>query len=249
MALTRYTTFCAAVVVLLVAGCSTPPDGADPAIPHDPYEVVNRKTHAFNKSLDTVALRPAAAVFDAVVPDPVEPLVRNAADNLGTPSHAVNHLLQGEFWRATKSTMRFAFNTTIGLGGLFDPASELGLVEDKTDFGETLYKAGITEGAYVEMPVLGPSTERDAFGTIVDFALDPIGQLTGAERKAASNLQVAGIVATRSQFGDTIDGVLYDSIDSYTQSQLFYLQRRRFTLGDTRDAASDDPFALDTEGF
>jgi phospholipid-binding lipoprotein MlaA len=232
-----------------LAACSNPEIDQTRDGVNDPYETLNRATYSVNRAIDTVALRPAAQLFGAIVPKDIQPLMRNAADNLGTPKNAVNHLLQGDPKDALGSTMRFAINSTLGLGGLFDPASEFGLAANETDFGETLSIMGAQEGAYVVLPVFGPSNGRDAAGTVVDFFLDPMGQLTGSDAQIALGVRATGIIATRHQFGDTIDSILYDSADGYAQSRLLFLQNRRFSLGIADDDMGEDPFGLDTDGF
>lgn len=240
---------CLVLISAALAGCSNPEINQAANGINDPYEALNRTTYSVNKAIDTVALRPTAQLFGAIVPKDIQPLVRNAADNLGTPKNAVNHLLQGDPKDALGSTMRFAINSTLGLGGLFDPASEFGLAANETDFGETLSVMGAPEGAYVVLPVFGPSNARDAAGTVVDFFLDPMGQLTGSDAQIALGVRAAGIIATRDQFGDTIDSILYDSADGYAQSRLLFVQNRRFNLGVADDDMGEDPFGLDTDGF
>ena len=145
-------------------------------------------------------------------------------------------------------------NSTIGLGGIFDPARSFGLTERRSDFGETLYTWGVGEGVYLELPLLGPSTGRDAVGRIADFALDPVGRMvmTVQERQALNKLRFAEIVGDRYTNGRAVDALLYESADSYTLLRSFYLQNRRFTLmgSDGQSALSpdldpfDDPFAI-----
>ena len=139
--------------------------------------------------------------------------------------------------------MRFVFNTIFGIGGLGDPAGELGLYEDETDFGETLHVWGAAEGAYVELPVLGPSTERDAVGKVVDLFLNPLSYvLPKPEKYYATGVKVVSKVGDRGRYSDTIDSVLYDSADSYAQARTIYLQNRRFELGGDDDDAYVDPY-------
>ena len=157
-----------------VSACS---DNLTPEGIADPLEPVNRTTHAVNKGVDTLVLRPVSQAYGAITPDPVENSVANAVNNLGEPSNAVNHILQGDPGKALNTIGRFGVNSTIGIAGLFDPATELGLVAETTDFGQTLHVWGAEEGAYLELPLLGPSTARDATGRVVDFILDPVNAL------------------------------------------------------------------------
>lgn len=238
---------------IALAGCSVPGPGATPGEVHDPYEEANRAVHAFNKGVDRAVLRGAGEVYDTVLPDPVKQGVRNFSDNLSIPGTVVNQILQGRFGRAGRNTLRFTTNTLTGFGGLVDVAQTFELTKDETDFGETLHVWGVREGAYVELPFFGPSTERDAVGRLVDFALDPLDTaLSQSEQRTRTGLRVVDIVGARGARGDAIDGLLYGSADSYSQLRLIYLQNRRFDLDmppPARSGPGDDPFALDTEGF
>ncbi len=229
----------ACVIASLMAGCAAGP--APQGDINDPNEGVNRAVHGFNKGVDTVLLRPASRVYGAVVPAPVRTGVNNFAENLEGPGDVVNNILQGRIGEAGTNTLRFAVNTTMGIGGLFDAASFLGLPEGDTDFGETLYIWGVGEGAYVEVPLRGPSTSRDSAGQIVDLFLNPFSYvLKPAHAEVATGAEALSIIGDRYKFGETADSILYDSADSYAQARLLYLQNRRFELG--QDADSDDAF-------
>lgn len=240
-----------ALVVSVLGACAgsngTPltPEGIN-----DPYEAQNRKVHAFNRGLDRKIVRPAALGYTTVLPDEVEDSVGNFARNLDMPSVMVNSLLQGDLRGFGQSTYRFTINSTIGLLGLFDPATEFNLPDHDTDFGETLYVWGVGEGAYVELPFFGPSTVRNTTGKVVDLFTNPLSYaLESPEAYYSPVASVASGLGTRGRFSDTVDSILYESADSYAQARLIYLQNRRFTLGDTDSSADIDPFELDTEGF
>ena len=235
-------------LVCVLAACSTSGtiDGTEPNI-SDPFESVNRGVHGVNKGLDRVILRPASQVYDVITPDPAERHIGNATANLGEPASAVNKLLQGDIGGALKATGRFGINTTLGILGLFDPASQVGLTPDPTDFGETLYKWGVGEGPYVELPVLGPATSRGAVGRVVDFVINPLNTLVPAPE---SNYILAArgveIIDLRKKLGETVDTILYRSADSYSVARQSYLDNRRRTLKGALDAEDlDDPFAFD----
>ncbi len=240
-----------ASVVAGLAACSVAPPGTDI---HDPYEASNREVHELNKRLDS-ALSSPGADRRPVAPEIAIP-VSNFAANAGLPSAVLNNLLQGNVGGAATNTFRFILNSTVGVAGLFDPAGAIGLPEEETDFGETLHVWGVAEGAYLELPVVGPSTERDAAGRIVDAVIDPLGSIVGQDlRTAATVARVGDRAIDRRQFGNAVDDILHNSADSYAQSRLIYLQNRRFELGmEPPDANIDgegpiDPFALDLEGF
>lgn len=230
-------------VVLTLVGltaCSAP----NPSGIHDPYEAQNRKMHAFNRGLDSKMVRPASTGYAKTVPEGVQNTVSNFSDNLGTPGSVANQILHGDLNGATRNTFRFAINTTLGFAGLADVATGLGLPEDDSDFGETLAVWGVPEGAYLELPALGPSTERDAFGKVVDWFLDPMGYLLPKPEKYYGTVAgIASKVGDRGRYAESVDSVLYDSADSYAQSRIIYLQNRRFELG--QDAPEDeiDPYA------
>jgi phospholipid-binding lipoprotein MlaA len=164
-----------------------------------------------------------------------------------------NGLLQGDITGMGTNAMRFLINTTVGIGGLFDPAGAIGLAEESTDFGETLAVWGVPEGAYFVLPLFGPSTERDAVGTLVDLLFDPLQSVgTMAQIDYATGAKIADRAISRGAFMDTIDSILYESADSYAVARLTYLQNRRFELGETQPAGYEiDPFSdeLSLEGF
>jgi phospholipid-binding lipoprotein MlaA len=214
---------------------------------HDPLEPMNRTVHGLNKGLDTVLLRPGAQAY-GIVPGPVRQGVSNVANTLDLPGDVANDLLQGNLQDAVSNTMRFGVNVVFGIGGLMDVATEAGIPENKTDFGETLHVWGAGEGAYVELPGFGPSTARDALGTVVDFALNPVGQITsGADATAVTAAQVLARLNDRKRYSNTVDSILYDSADSYAQARLLYLQNRRFEL--SKGAVAPGDGAVADDGF
>ncbi len=225
---------------VFLSACAAPP--VPPTIP-DPNENVNRAVHRLNKGIDTALVRPASQVYGTVVPGPVRQGIGNFAENAEAPGDVVNFVLQGKPDLAALNVLRFAVNLTAGVGGLFDPATGLGLPRPQTDFGETLYVWGAAEGNYVELPLFGPSTERDAVGRLVDIATNPTRLLAGDPARAVAGAEVGSRLGDRYRFAETIDGVLYDSADSYAQSKLLYVQNRRFELGQTGDdGAAIDPY-------
>lgn len=240
--------FRAAAVLLLcvfVSACATSQDQVTRTDGiNDPYETTNRKIHAFNKGLDKNLVRPVAQGYGYVVPVEIRNTVNNFSDNLSTPGYAVNSLLQGDLASAGVSVIRFVMNTTIGLGGFVDAASELQIADRKTDFGETLSVWGAGEGAYIELPLFGPSTQRSTAGLIVDFFTNPLTFATiedVPERYVPPVSKGFAGLNNREKFSDTIDSVLYESADSYAQTRQIYLQNRRFELGE--NSADDfDPY-------
>jgi len=217
---------------------------------NDPFEKQNRKVHAFNKQLDKTILKPAARDYGKVAPGPVATGINNFASNLSLPRMVLNDLLQLRLNDAVHNSLRMTINTTLGVAGLFDVASRVGIYERPADFGQTLYRWGIGEGAYLELPVLGPSTERDALGSVVDFLIDPVDRLLprgigrGQARVIGTLAHVLKKLDDRDKYSGFIDSVLYESVDSYAQGRLLYLQKRRQDLtGGLSDAALEDPYA------
>jgi phospholipid-binding lipoprotein MlaA len=231
---------CAIALALVVAGCTAAP--IETGI-NDPIESQNRDTHAANRSLDQALVGPASKGYGSTVPSPVRTGVSNFASNLNLPGQVLNNLLQFRIENAGHNTFRFLMNTTFGFGGLLDVATEAGLENRFTDFGETLHVWGAPEGAYLELPLVGPSTERHAAGRVVDLLLNPLNFGTeGALRSAGSGASVAARFGDRYQYSDLIDSVLYESEDSYAQARLLYLQNRRFKLSGGEQPDYEDPY-------
>jgi phospholipid-binding lipoprotein MlaA len=199
---------------------------------NDPHEAQNRATYESNVQLDRGVIKPIAVAYGTVVPDPVRKGLSNVSDTLSLPGTVVNNLLQFKLVDALHNTARFALNATLGFAGLFDPASEVGLDERDSSFGETLHVWGFGEGEYIVLPVYGPSTNRDMIGLIVDIALDPLGTVLDPKvSNIKTGLKVADIVDTRYRYSDLYESVVYDSADGFAQLRLSYLDRRRFELG------------------
>ena len=230
----------AAALLGLLAACGAAPraDGIN-----DPFEAANRKVHDFNRGLDRVLVGPASRGYGGIVPEPAQRVVGNVANTLDLPGDILNNLLQLRLDRAATNTLRLATNLTMGLGGLFDASTALGLPEAPTDFGETLHVWGVGEGPYLELPFAGPSTVRDTAGTVVDLAINPVRlALPTREANAATALKLFSRLGDRNRFSETVESILYESADSYAQARLLYLQNRRFQLGQSGDANPEDDF-------
>jgi phospholipid-binding lipoprotein MlaA len=231
----------AAVLALLGTAACTRDPGTAPF--NDPYEAQNRVVHKLNSDVDRLVLRPTSQAYDSGLPKPVQQGISNFSDNFETPGMMVNNLLQGDVEHLVENTFRFVINTTFGIGGVMDAADAIGMGSSSTDFGETLHVWGVQEGAYLELPFYGPSTERDAAGLVVDLALNPLGfVLPKPEKYLGTITKLASRVGDRGRYSDTVDSILYESADSYAQARILYLQNRRFELG--QEAATDtfDPY-------
>src|SRR3989338_7057501 len=139
--------------------------------PDDPYESLNRKVHDFNMAFDATMLRPPARLYKAITPNPIRNGINNAFNNLLLFSTVANDLLQFDLRMALRDTTRLGINSTIGIAGVFDPASQWGLPAHYNDMGLTLAKWGDKKSPYLVLPFLGPSTIRDSMGMIYDFTL------------------------------------------------------------------------------
>lgn len=214
------------LVPLAACGPAPIPDGIN-----DPYEKENRLTHRMNTTLDEAIVRPASGAYGSGLPPPVREGIGNFAGNVDLPRSVVNNVLQLRPQDAVHNTLRFVVNSTVGVLGVFDPATRLGLEERSTDFGETLHVWGVGEGHYQELPVLGPSTARDTFGAVVDLALNPLSYvLPSPEKYATTAAQGLSTLGDRYTYGTTVDSILYESADSYAQARVLYLENRRYEL-------------------
>jgi len=210
---------------------------------HDPFEAGNRATHRANVRLDRNLIRPVANAYGTGVPKPVRTGIHNFATNLGEPATFVNSVLQLRPGQALRAAARFSINSTVGIAGLFDPATAFGITRRSSDFGETLHVWGAPEGNFVELPVLGPSTERDAAGTVVDFILNPLQAfLPTREYNSTLGVRAVDSLGRRYDFSPLIDSTLYNSADSYAQARILYLESRRYKLSGGRQTYND-PYA------
>lgn len=225
---------------LALGACAAPDPGAEV---FDPYEDTNRKIHNANVAIDRALVRPAARTYGKVVPDGPARAINNFAFNFSEPRNFVNSLLQGRLEPAIEAGIRFAINTTVGIGGLFDPATALGIEGQSTDFGETLYVWGVEEGAYVELPLVGPSTVRHTTGRVADLFMNPLSYvLPTPEAYYGTATSLMWALDTRDDFSNTVDDIFDNSEDSYAQARILYLQNRRHKLGDTKEEEDFDPF-------
>ncbi len=228
------------LALALLAGCAAGPTTGEF---NDPYEAQNRRIHDFNKAIDRAIVKPSSGAYGSIIPEPVRDGVSNFATNLNLPGEVANSILQGRPEPAITNIFRFAINSTFGIGGLFDPASAIGLPEPHTDFGETLHVWGVPQGAYLELPILGPSSQRDTLGKIVDTVANPLNfVLKSPNREYAFGSRMIARFGDRFEYSGFVDSILYESADSYAQSRLMYLQNRAFKLGIEAETESYDPY-------
>jgi phospholipid-binding lipoprotein MlaA len=229
----------------LLSACATTRGGGE-AAQRDPLERFNRGVWAFNQGIDTVAIKPATQVYRTVTPVPARRGINRVFSNLGEPFNFVNNLLQGKPKRAFNSLGRFMVNTTIGVGGLADHATDLGLKETREDFGQTLARHGARNSPYLVLPLLGPSTIRDGVGTAVQFALDPTQaglREVGVSHTARIAVTGTRVIDTRSQLIDTgVDAALNGAADPYATARSAFFQLRRRQIEDRENEAAEPGF-------
>ena len=208
----------------------------------DPWEKPNRAIWNFDVFFEKSLLGPVAHGYQAVAPRPVRNSISNAILNLDEPSTAINNLLQLKIGRAVKTTVRFAINSTLGVGGLFDVAAKGGLPPRPADFGQTLARWGAKPGPYVMLPFLGPSDVRDGFGRLFDTFTDPVGFVIGGiftSPGGAARFTAAGV--NWRQQNDGTMAAIYGASDPYAFARSAYAQRRASVVQDSTGKAQDLP--------
>lgn len=245
-----------AALAALLGACATVPPGAEPGAtaaaampsPIDPWERFNRRVYAFNDAIDTAVLKPVATAYRDYVPQIVRTGVSNVLGNIGDIWSAANHLLQGKLQVGLEMGMRVVTNTFFGLGGLLDPATEMGLTKRSEDFGQTLGRWGVGTGPYLVLPFLGPSTVRDSAGLVVDRgANSQLLPLSSGEQYGLSALELLSVRAGLLSASQLLDQV---ALDRYSFLRDAYLARRRDAVYDGaapmesfEDDAADAPTA------
>lgn len=207
------------------------------AVNIDPWQSFNRPVYRFNKAFDTVLIRPLALAYRDYLPGAARLGVRNFYQNLDEINVVVNDVLQFKFRQALGDSGRFVINTTVGVGGLFDPATALGLRKHYEDFGQTLGFWGVGDGGYLMLPILGSSTLRDTVGMIPDIFFNPLRLVT--DGKLRTGLVLLDMVDTRSSYfaaESMIRG------DEYVFVRNAYMQRREYLVADGRVVDEFDDF-------
>lgn len=209
----------------LLAGCST----VQTPSKEDPLEGFNRTVFKFNDKVDQVAIRPVAKAYNWALPQPVRTGVSNFFSNISDVTTAANLYAQGNIAGGTESVMRVVINSVFGLGGLFDIATQAKLPKASSDFGLTLGHYGVPAGPYLVLPLLGPSTVRDATGFIVDRYVDPSSYIK--PDWAAYTLYGVRAIALRASLLNATDLLSDAALDKYSFVRNAYLQRRHYMLG------------------
>ncbi len=230
-----------ALALAVVAGCATTGAGGQQAAnPKDPYEPFNRKMFAFNDTLDTYALKPAAQTYQKVIPSPLRTGVHNVFGNFSDAWSAVNQFLQGKGDEGARMTMRVLTNSIIGIGGIFDPATDLGLERKAEDLGQTLGRWGLEPGPYVVLPLFGPSDIRDGLALPADSYVSPTLLVGSTWQKVG--VDAVGVVDARARLlgaSQILDDI---ALDRYSFLRDAYVSRRRNLVYDGNPPAlpSDD---------
>jgi len=222
-----------------LAGCAT--SGGNPA---DPLEPFNRAVFAFNDTVDTAVIKPVAKGYRRVVPGILRTGISNFFSNLEDVWLSVNDVLQGKFQQGVDDFGRVLFNSTFGIAGIFDFASELGFQKHNEDFGQTLGWWGVGSGAYLVLPILGPSTIRDGFGLLLDTQADLVFYIDGVP--VHNSLYGTRAIGNRANLLDASSVIEQAALDKYAFVRDAWLQRRRNLVYDgepprEREEPDDEP--------
>jgi phospholipid-binding lipoprotein MlaA len=207
--------------------------------PDDPLEGYNRAMFSFNDSVDKAVLKPVASGYNKVMPEVARTGVSNFFSNTGDVWIGVNNILQGKVGQGASDFGRFAINTTVGVVGLFDVASNAGLEKHNEDFGQTLGRWGVGSGAYVVLPLLGPSDVRDGFSLVVDMYGNPLRYVSNVPTR--NELYGVRLVDTRTNLLDVSQLMEEAALDRYVYVRSAYLQRRRSLVYDGNPPPEPDP--------
>ncbi|HEU0162715.1 MAG TPA: VacJ family lipoprotein [Rhizomicrobium sp.] len=229
----------ALAAALALGACSSP--SAESLAQNDPWEATNRDIFDFSMAVDRAVARPVAKGYRAAVPEFARDGIHNALTNLRSPVILANDVLQGEADKAGDTLGRIVINSTVGLGGLIDVASKIGIPGHDNDFGVTLGKDGVHEGSYLVLPFVGPRPPRDLLGSVVDVAFDPLtyAQFHGDDTWMAIRFGV-GVLDGRTAQLDAVETIERSSIDFYATTRNLYRQSRNALINAGTDRADED---------
>lgn len=222
-------------ILLLLGACTSTPE--KPVSNDDKWENINRKTFAFNEGLDNTLLKPTVKAYKAVTPDIAEKGINNFFANLADLGNAANNFLQFKPVEGGSDLTRFAFNSTFGLLGFIDVASELKMEKHNEDFGQTLAVWGVPSGPYLVLPILGPSTLRDAGGRLVDSKLDASNYADDYDMDAVKPLQV---INTRNEVLKIENSLPNLGNDRYAMLRDIWLKDRAYLISDGKLPRNND---------
>jgi phospholipid-binding lipoprotein MlaA len=222
------------LVALAASGCAT-----TPGTPNDPFEDFNRSIFSFNEAVDVAVLKPVATGYEKVVPQLVRTGVDNFFANLNDAWSAVNLVLQAKPLPGLETGMRFVFNSTFGIGGLIDIASDIGMERRNEDFGQTLGWWGVGPGPYLVLPILGPSTVRDSVSTVADFQAAPSTWFDSS--RARWSLSILQLISTRARLLSATRAIDDIALDKYLLIRDGFLVRRRNQVYDGNPPEEPEP--------
>jgi len=225
----------ALLAALAVSGCATGPDRD----PRDPLEPMNRAVYKFNDTFDQAIAKPVAEAYRGALHVEIRTRVSNFFSNIGDIFIGVNNILQGKIQDGVEDWARFAFNSTIGLLGIHDVASDMGIEKHNEDFGQTFGRWGIGPGPYLVLPILGPSTLRDGAGLVLDLYTDPLTTVDPDDLRFG--LYLTRTINTRSELLDAGNLLDQAALDRYIFLRDAYLQRRRSLIYDGSPPRSREP--------
>jgi len=227
------------VIAVSVSGCVTLPPNSQ-RVPQDPWESWNRGVYKVNVKLDRAVAKPVARTYVRAVPKPVRTGIGNFFQNLRTTTVMINDVLQGKFKAAANDLARFVLNSTVGIGGLLDPATQAGLDLNNEDFGQTLGHWGVHPGPFLEIPLLGPSDVRDGAGRVVDIFTGPTHYVQN--KPVEYSLYTVSLVDSRAELL-SVDDTLKNVFDPYAFVRDAYLQHRAYLISDgtLTEAPLEDP--------
>lgn len=228
-----------AISLLLLSGCASN-QPREPGEANDPFEPVNRAVYRFNEIADKYAIRPVAKGYQTVTPAVIRTGITNFFDNISYPVDIVNALLQGKFRQGGRDTARLAVNTTIGILGFMDPATNMGLVKHDEDFGQTFGAWGIGQGPYVVVPIFGPRTMRSGIGDLAGVYVNP--QFLVFNSSVQTKLNIFWLLHVRSTLLG-FDDEIQRAFDPYTFVRDSYLQHRQYLLYDGNPPEAEFDFA------
>jgi phospholipid-binding lipoprotein MlaA len=226
---------------LLLAACASAPPSPQALAANDPYEQTNRQTLVFNGKIDRYVVIPSVAVYFVLVPEGGRRGVHNFLGNLSLPTIFVNDMLQGEMTRGSQSAERFIINSSLGIGGFFDPARKMGIPAHGEDFGQTMAVWGAGEGPYLVLPFFGPSNPRDATGLVTDALIDPTNFIHFKQHLWWSGTrEYFTFLDLKGQTYQTIQGIQRSSVDYYASLRSLYRQLRDTEIRNGHPAATQD---------
>ncbi len=215
------------IFAFLASGCASTPPSAEALAANDPYEASNRQVFKLNQKLDKYVVVPSVGVYFYAVPEWGRTRVHDLLGNLSLPITFANDVMQGETKRGGQTFARFMVNATVGLGGLFDPATSFHIPNHSEDAGQTLAVWGLGEGPYLVLPLFGPSNPRDATGLLADYFIDPLHWLHYTQHIWWDGAhEYFTLLDLRAQTYQTVQGVERSSVDFYSSTRSLYRQLR-----------------------